>query len=238
MGNKATTYIDPSGLEDVWWWWYNNQGGRDLDVSNYPDFADRIFNAARVSVERLLDRALDFAMEDAKRAGPGSAGQGILKQMDETHRFAGGKASKIVGGIIELLGGSITDSNAPTTNRTSLYALGDSTIVGTGTYSWKNGPLTSRSEIVRKRNGFGTECVSERVSTGFWVTATVNVGFGIRDEFKEPYRVTNGGIGKGIETGTPYKIGGKIGSRSKSRTEWVELFSYDRTLFERIDCRR
>jgi hypothetical protein len=98
-----------------------------------------------------------------------------LNELTEIHRFAGGKASKVVGGIMELLAGRITDDNLPLIDGTSLYALGDSPIVGNGTYSFKNGPLTTRSKIVFAQKDIRTECVKERISVGFWATATVNM---------------------------------------------------------------
>ena len=217
--NSPTNRLDPSGLEDFWWWWYNNKGGKALDVSNIGDLSSRINSAAGGTEQRLLDKAMNEAVRIAKGKGPNSSGTELLNPSSESHHFAGNKPSKIVGVVMEVMGGNVTDSNNPTIDRTSLFALGNSTINSNGSFSWINGPVSTHPEVLQ----VSVTPVYGGPVTGFWLTVTVTLNFSISDEFVAPYQVLNGRFGKGIETGMPYNISGNIGSKSATKTVWVEL---------------
>ena len=240
VGNASTTFTDPSGLKDLWWWWYHNQGGRQLNINNYPALQEKIRNsaAAQTAMDAMMEEALERALNFAASQGPNSHGTKSISEFDETAWFAGNMLRKAIGAAVEGIGGSIHGGNEPIIADTSLYALGNSNIKGKGLFSWSNGPVQTRYKLGSYSKDLRTDCGMLQWSRGFIVTVTVTLNFRLDDSFTDPFDVFNSGLGKGIETGRPYAIAGSLGSKTATRSRWIEIDSGTQMTWERTDCKR
>jgi hypothetical protein len=165
---------------DFWFWWYYNRGGQALNFGdpngNLGTLWHRINSNGAIGEGRpkLIDQIMTEVYSEIERAENGESGI-VTNEFKQPISFTRGVVSTLVGGAVEVLGGSAT-GNPPLDllRHTSLYALGDSNLFGMPHISWAKGAFEVSG------NGTALDC-----TRGYWVDICGRIDIELRDAFED-----------------------------------------------------